>query len=517
MNAHVRPTRYRLPVLLLSLVLGLGMALVAVAGAPTARADEATEETGTEESTVRTVTDAEFRWGVNAESTTKGHAPGTFNVLYAGDVSQHLPEPNMNIEPAQWNAQAGDVAIEKRSESGSLSTATWADATTDRSGRELSAGASSGLEMVFSGGTGEIDPEAGTATIEWDGTASIVYYSGFVYMTLSDPVLTVTESSATLTATMGGHSSSREDTNQWEELDPQVVTVADLPRECVTLDGDQGFSVSPEYLGVEYGEPTDAEPQYREGENWGSFPESLVDFARSAGGGQFWYSSGGSFDSSKVPFPVSIGWGEGDSDDLEEICESPSSGGSDGILGRVVDDTIEDILRSAGTDVSDTAAAWMDEAWKPAQPGAVNAVRDGAGDSGGASGGATSQTEPGGGADAVAAESGGGHELDPVVEYVSSGAPVTAGTVGAAVASAPAKSRGSSSGTVSPPEPGPAVTDQATVPVSASSPLTPGVIYAQTSASQEAGDLARQWPWWMGGALLALAAALFSLTVRRRD
>ena len=492
----------------LALILALGVA----AWAPTARAQEAG-------GSATAVTGAELRWGVNAESSTRGHAPGSFNFLYAGDVSPHITGPNTTLPASAWSSKAGNVTIQKRSASGALATAAWADTQTDRSGAALKNGSHSGLEMVFGAGRGTVDAEAGTAKISWKGASSVVYYSGFVYMTISDPELVVTASSATITAELGGHKTDRENSSVWDKLTPRRVTIADLPRNCVELGGDKGFAVSPEYLGIKYSDPTGAAPQKQTGDTWGSFPSEFVDFANDTGSGQFWYSSGGSADAMKVALPVSVGWASGDSGALKEVCDSPTSGGgggsgvggSKGVLGQVVDDTVEDILRAAGTDVADTAAAWMDEAWKPAQPGAVKAAQaggapaaDGAGDAG-----------------AVVVDEEFTAQYD---EQYSSTTPMTAGTVGAVVASTPSPGGGSSGGSsgnagVAPASVAPAsavVADQATMPVAANLPLT-DVVYSSTSASSDAGNAFPQWQWWVGGVLLALAAGLFYQVFLRKD
>lgn len=492
--------------LALALVLALGL----IAWAPTARAEES------DSAGVKEVTGAELRWGVNSETGTKGHAPGTFNFLYAGDVSPHISGPNTAIPSSAWRSTSGDVTIQKRNEDGKLATASWADTQTDRSGAPLTAGAHSGLEMLFSGGEGTVDVESGTATISWDGTASIVYYSGFVYMTLSDPELKVTPSSAKITATLGGHKTDRKDAKLWEKITPRNVTIADLPRDCVELSGEKGFAVSPAYLGVEYSAPTGAAEQNRDGDSWGAFPTKFVDFANDTGSGSFWYSSGGTADPMKVALPVSVGWASRGSDNLTEACDSPTSGGtSKGILGQVIDDTVEDILRAAGTDVSDTAAAWMDEAWKPAQPDAVNAARAaqaGQGAQAGGGGVATS-TDSTVSSDLVVDEE---FSAQYDVRY-SAQTPMTAGTVAATVASAPSTNRGTSGGGNAAPAAAPAsTTDQGTVPVAANLPLS-DVVYANTSASSDADNALPHWQWWVGGVLLALAAGLFLQTVLSKD
>lgn len=487
----------------LAWVVALVLALWFIAWAPAASAQEGS-------GTATEVTGAEFRWGVSAESGTRGHAPGTFNFLYAGDASSRITGPNTTIPASAWSSEAGDVTIQKRTASGTLTTASWADTQTDRSGAALKAGSNSGLEMVFGGGEGTVDVEAGTATIAWDGTSSIVYYSGFVYMTVSDPELVVTSSSAKITAELGGHRTDRDDSSLWEKITPRRVTIAELPRNCVELGGKTGFAVSPAYLGVKYSDPTGAAPQKQEGDDWGSFPKGFVDFAGDTGSGQFWYSSGGSADAMKVALPVSVGWDSGDSSALSEVCDSPTSGGrgSKGVLGRVIDDTVEDILRSAGTDVADTAAAWMDEAWKPAQPNAVNA----------AEAGQIGAAPAGGGAAAADGEVVDEEFATHFDDQYSSDTPMTTGTVGAAVASAPSSSGGFSGGAGAAPAAAPpasAGAGQVAMPVAANLPLTE-VVYSNTSASSDAGNTLPQWQWWAGGVVLALAAGLFYQAVLRK-
>ena len=486
-----------------ALALALVLALGVIAWAPSARAQEGS-------GTVTEVTAAEFRWGVNAESGTKGHAPQTFNFLYAGDVSSHITGPNTVIPQSAWSSKSGDVTIQKRNAEGTLSAASWADTQTDRSGAALKTGSHSGLEMVFAGGEGTINPDAGTATISWEGTSSIVYYSGFVYMTVSDPQLEVTSSSAKITAELGGHKTDRGDASLWEKIPPRRVTIADLPRDCIELGGDKGFSVSPSYLGVQYSDPTGVAPQKRDGDNWGSFPKGFVDFANDTGSGQFWYSSGGIADPMKVALPVTVGWDSGYSDDLTEVCESPTTGGnssgSRGILGQVIDDTVEDILRSAGTDVSDTAAAWMDEAWKPLQPGAANADQGAQG-----AGGENAVVDSTIDSELVVDEEF-AYEYE---EYYSAETPMTAGTVGAVAANSSGRPSGGSTPAAANSAPA-SVADPGTQPVAANLPLT-DVVYSNTSASSDAGNSLPQWQWWVGGVLLALAAGLFCQAVLRKD
>lgn len=489
MTSHLRSTHRRATALALTLVLAFGVLL----GTPAAHAQGSEVE----------LTDAELRWGLSRQSAGPSHGPG-LNFLSAGDSSSALAGSGATITEQTWRATSGDVTIEKRSATGATAAATWAGTQTDQSGTPIRDAASSrysGLEMVFGNGTGTVDAGAGTAEIEWRGTASVLYYSGLVFLSVTDPVLTVTPTKATVTATLGGRRSSQDNPEVSVPIPSRTVVVANLPRNRVELGGKKGFSVTPEYLRVPYSAKPGENPQTRDGNDWGAFPAEFVDFAADAGSGGFWYSTGTS-DSAKPALPIAVSWNP---DDPEEMPNSGGSGGSKGIVGQVLDNTVEQVLRAAGDDVADTAAAWMDEAWKPLQPDAVRAAREGA--------------DPGVSPESPAAE---GVPVDEVFEeyfeeYYTSTSPMTAGTVGGTLASIPASSASPSTGGPAPAA-STALADQATIPVAANSPLHGAdVVYAQTSASQKAGDPTHQWQWWVGTAVLALAAVLFYQTVRRKD
>lgn len=484
-----------------ALVLALVAVLAVVWVAPRAGAQTS--------GSARTLTDAEFRWGINQESSGRTFDPTAVNLMTAGELPR---TSKTRIVESEWRNRAGNVTIEKRTANGAVAPATWAGTLTDTTGSKpttTAVGSYSGLEMVFRGGTGTVDPDTGTATISWTGTVTVLYYSGDSIFTLSDPVLTVTPSSARVTATLGGYKSSQT-SNDWVALpDARNAEIAVLPRNQIELDSETGISVKPRYEGVTYSGGN----QQNNGQYFGSFPADFVDFVSEMGIGDYWYSSGGLTDPKKIPLPITVSWDSNSS--AAPICsggttaDGTSCSGSNGLLKEVIQDSVEDIIRAAGTDVSDTAAAWMDEAWKPLQPGAVNAARDAA----------AAAAAPGGPADAeIRAD-------QPVVdeqfagyfeEVYAPGAPITAGTVGSALASIPASSGAAASVGV----PGTAsqttVTDQGAVQL-ASAPLDADVVYAQTSASSKAGDPALQWQWGVGMALLALAAALFYQTVRRKD
>lgn len=281
------------------------------------------------------VEDALLRWGVNNESNNRAAAPGTFNLFSAG----HLADPGeggqaltdasagarwANGKPAGWTAVEDNVRIEKRQPDGSYATATWAGTRTDRDGAVLGGYGSntkfSDHQVVLAGGTGEVDPAAGKATIRWTGEFTIAYYSGYTITYVSDPVLTVTGGVGKVTATLGGYTSSRDDVSQWVPAAPRPgVVIADLG--TVDLGRALGFTVTPKYRGVRI----DLSDQVTSGEYWGSFPQSFIDFQRVAGAAAYWFSSGGAVDRNKVPLPLAVSYAAG----APIIPETPGNGGSE--------------------------------------------------------------------------------------------------------------------------------------------------------------------------------------------
>jgi hypothetical protein len=156
---------------------------------------------------------------------------------------------------------------------------------------------------VISGGAGTVDTAAGTASVSWDGDVSVVFYGGLTYWTFSDPILTVAaDGTGQLTGTASGYGTSMEDMTQWVPIAPEQIVLADL--HGVTVDAD-GFSVTPDYLGVEV---EAASAQSRTGASWGAFPQSYVDFQQKTGQTSYWYSSGGAADAKKVTQPLAVSW-----------------------------------------------------------------------------------------------------------------------------------------------------------------------------------------------------------------
>lgn len=463
-------------------VLALILALAVMVWSPDAHA----QGEGSGEGTALPLDNAEFRWGLNSESagykTHFGH-----NFFSSGNVSEVLTGAGQQLAEEQWVRSMGNVRIERAP--GVL--ATWGDATPSGS-------ASSDIEMVFTKGTGTVDVASGTASISWTGTASVLYYSGQSVFSISDPKLSIENGAAEVKATLNGIKSAQ-GSSEWKKLDSKPdVAIAKIALGKDAINS-IGFSKAPKYEGEKY-----SGGDQRGEKHFGSFPQPFVDYLVDTGLGGYFYSTGGVADQKKLPLPVTVSW------DSDKRTDAATGGGTKGILGQVIDDTVEDILQSAGTDVADTAAAWMDEAWKPLQPDAVKAAQEAQ-----APGDAATPTDTTVEGEAVVDE-----EFDYQYQAnYSSDTPMTAGTVGSVAALSPATPSGSpsvpsnSAAANTAPD---SVADQDTMPVAANLPLT-DVVYSNTSASSDAGNTLPQWQWWVGGVLLALAAGLFYQTVPRKD
>jgi hypothetical protein len=271
---------------------------------PTPRPSETIDPPST---TTRTITDAQLRWGVNNETNNRAFAPGTFNFMSAGKI----PDPGKGgviMPQSSWRQVDGNVSIEKYLR-GAWTPATWAGLRTTSAGSTMtgSNGPFSDHEVVVDGGTGTVDPADRSAAIQWTGSFTVIYYSGYSFFYVTDPKLTVTDGVGTLTGTLSGYRSSMEDMDTWEAVPPVPgVVLATLGK--VDLSADLGFSVKPAYAGVAVSVPADQVPQVRNSSVWGAFPQSFVDYQLTSGAGAYWYSSGGAADAHKPALPVTVSY-----------------------------------------------------------------------------------------------------------------------------------------------------------------------------------------------------------------
>lgn len=289
------------PLVALATALATAGALALGAGPAPAQSDDGARET------VR-IADASLAWGFNRESSNAAFAPGTANFFSAGKV----PDTGGGrvLTRGEWRARAGDVVVQKRRAGGGYRQATWAGLKTQPNGQPLgspTAGTFSDHRVLLSDGTGTVNAAANTATLRWKAAFTVVYYSGYTYFYVSDPVLTVrADATATLTATLSGFGSSQSDPDAWAPLPKRKVTLARFTAAKVTASGVK--RLTPLYRKVRYTPPagSDGVPQVRSGADWGSFPTSFVDYQQRTGQHSYWYSSGGATDDFKVALPMTV-------------------------------------------------------------------------------------------------------------------------------------------------------------------------------------------------------------------
>lgn len=237
--------------------------------------------------------DAVLRWGLNNEANNRS-PQGRMNFLSAGQIAKPA---DGELKAAGWSQSAGQVAIEKW-DGKSYRAATWGGLSTDSAGKPITgfmSGSYTNHQVVFRAGKGTVDRAAGTARIEWTGSASVVFYGGMVFFYLSDPVLEVADGLAKLTGTVSGYGSSIDNPEVSFPVAPRQVTLADFG--SVSL-GDLGFTATPSY---------DAVQVVADGaQRVGSFPQSFVTAMELFGTSPFWYASGSSLDPAKRPLPVTV-------------------------------------------------------------------------------------------------------------------------------------------------------------------------------------------------------------------
>jgi hypothetical protein len=264
--------------------------LAVSAGGPAAAADPAPQ-------TVSTT--ATLEWGVNTVHQVPA-ANGACALFVAG-IADGTED--------QYAAESGDVVIFKRTADGQAIRADRDTRCVDVGGGE------SGQRALFTHGTAVTDPASGGTTISWTGAVTIYSYGGLAPWYVQDPVLTVDPTTATarVVAEVGGYHASHVPPFTKTPLAPETgVTVLELSDVSV-VDGQ--VTGTPVYTGVDYFPLSDAadpgsarsadsaipaEVKARDAE-WGSWPESFVDFQYRTGLSSYWHSSGLAADPQKRP------------------------------------------------------------------------------------------------------------------------------------------------------------------------------------------------------------------------
>lgn len=221
---------------------------------------------------------------------------------------------------ATYKPVDGEAAIYQVSAGGEEALATYATRAT-----HVTDGGSQ-LARLY-GGEGKIEPD-GSAEIRWHAAFSVNFYGGLVPFTIEDPELKVgADGSGELTATLLGCSSSQSNPNECTPLAAATdVVVAKFSG--AQVDPEQELTVTPDYSHVAVTVPSQpgVEPQLQSGPEWGSWPQSFVDFQLATGLSSYWYSSGGAADPDKPPLPFAVNFEGGEAPGSEPGSEEKPAG-----------------------------------------------------------------------------------------------------------------------------------------------------------------------------------------------
>jgi hypothetical protein len=281
------------------------------------------------------LTDAELRWGINAESGTGSHLAGACNFVMVGVPGTTGDAGGSRLWSASdadlYRAAQGDVEILVPTADGrGERPPTYATRCQDPQGDPVVRGTTtSGAEVVIDGGTGT-RAQDGSVDISWTGTFTVVFYGGLTYWWASDPHLVLDEhGDGALTATVGGYGTSREDMTKWSRLTEREVELATFD------DGRFGATsgvLEPEWCGVDVrGLVEDQSLARVQGAACGgSFPRSFVRFQQVTGQAPFWYSTTPEAgNAAKVPYPMTVSFDARDSGGRTDVPDLPDDAGSD--------------------------------------------------------------------------------------------------------------------------------------------------------------------------------------------
>jgi hypothetical protein len=241
----------------------------------------------------QTTTTATFEWGLSSQMQSSTHiGPTTCHFFSVG--------PDRSSSSGNYTTTSGTVSVLKDGVA-----PTWANKCS---------GADTGTvnqKVVWTGGTGTVDPATGEATLSFTGKLWVNFYSGLSPFWLQNPVVHVDANGVgtVITATMGGFAADRDNpANPAVPIaDVSNVTVADLT--AVASDNGTGFVTTPVFAGVTITPPAGASVQNHSAAGWGSWPQSFIDFHGTTGLGSFWYTSGDSFDTKKSASAITLGYG----------------------------------------------------------------------------------------------------------------------------------------------------------------------------------------------------------------
>jgi hypothetical protein len=281
------------------------------------------------------IDNAQFRWGLNAESGAGAYAGGC-NFLSAGRAGDTGRGGVVWTEGhGLYSAMSGDVRIEKPNSAGEYDLATWANRCLDPAGVAVSAASvtsTSGNQVVIDGGTG-VRADDGSIEIRWSGSFTVVFYGGMTYWSASDPVLTLdARGTGRVTATASGFGASMEDLSKWEALPERQIVLAEVRGAATGADG--GFATDPLYVGVEVSGVGQVARDAANSAYWGSFPASFVEYQKLTGQAGYWLTTGGLRDRAKPASTLYVSY-----DAAAPIAVTPSAavtGGADPVPSNTI-------------------------------------------------------------------------------------------------------------------------------------------------------------------------------------
>ncbi|YAL83535.1 HtaA domain-containing protein [Dermacoccaceae bacterium W4C1] len=201
---------------------------------------------------------------------------------------------------ATYSASKDGFRIVQRTKGGSISPATW-----DTRGAHVG---TEGTQLLQMNNGVAVQNSDGSATIQWQGSFSVNFYDGLVPFTVTNPRMTISDKGVgTLRGDLSGYAGDMADPNKPKEKAPSAANVVIANFSGVKFDAKR-FVVTPAYAGVRTTAPSGQVEQDTSQTNWGSWPQSMVDFQGGTGLAAYFYSTGGSADKRKAPASFAIGF-----------------------------------------------------------------------------------------------------------------------------------------------------------------------------------------------------------------
>lgn len=323
-----------------------------------------------------TVENADFSWRVNDMVGAMPPAMGC-NFLVAGVVPNHGSAKVWNASDAAklYRTTEGTVSITKPNANGKQEAPTWNNHCDAPNGEKVSSqnGLSTQNQVNWTGGTGTIDPATKSGTITWKGGFTVAMYGGMTYWSVSDIKLELKNGTGKVTGTASGYKADMNDLSKWEPIPAKQIDVATISKP-VTIDGNR-ISIEPAYRGVKVNVQDANAPQKQTGNDWGAFPQSLIDFNGATGQSSYWYSTGLK-DEKKVAAPISVTYNAPKGDAVSAVpmtwniydrfvgyIRDRAPGGKVAVSGNVAD-TGGNFAWTEGSGRADVASKTADVAYK---------------------------------------------------------------------------------------------------------------------------------------------------------